>query len=138
MLGNRYRRAVLEHLPAYSAAATKMEKGLIITGIVNAIREQCYEYHWRQNQLSKCGGFIKRSAVSGEWMEVGDFLAREKTSQCFRDALSDHYSSSAQCKYQRRRAREQQQQSHLQNDEREHLPLQGKGLGDEIETKEVR
>ena len=131
-----YRQAVLQHLPAYAAAGSKIQKGLIITQIVNAIRKQCYDYHWRQNQWSECGGFIKRSAVSGEWMEVGDFLAREKTSQCFRDALSDHYSSSAQCKYQRRRAREQQQQYQQQQQhwddqqkaEGEHPALEGRGL----------
>lgn len=36
------------------------------------------------------------------WHEVGDFLAREKTSQAFRDALHDRYKSSNISKKKRR------------------------------------
>jgi len=103
-----YRKAVLDKLPAYAAATTKLQKGGIITGIVDDIRRKCHEYHLQTNGWTECGGFVKKDTMRGEWTEVGDFLAREKTSQCFRDALSSNYSSSAQSKYQRRRAREQQ------------------------------
>jgi hypothetical protein len=51
------------------------------------------------------GGFVKQDS-SGRWYEVGDFLAREKTSQAFRDALHDRYKSSNVSK-KKRRKREQ-------------------------------
>lgn len=108
-----YRKAVQEKLAAYAAAATKFQKGEILTEIVDDIRRKCHEYHLQKNGWSQCGGFVKKDTISGAWTEVGDFLAREKTSQCFRDALSNNYSSSAQSKYQRRRAREQQLSSSL-------------------------
>ena len=107
--GNQaYRLAVQEQLAAYQAADSKLRKGSIITGIVNRIRIQCHEYHERHHdnrrqshgtekdpeQKLMLGGFVK--CVASTWYEVGDFLAREKTSQCFRDALSASYSSSAQ------------------------------------------
>lgn len=98
-----YREAVMRRLPMYVAATNKRQKGDIITAIVNEIRHLCYKYHQQHNGWLEAGGFVKRSH-NGEWVEVGDFLAREKTSQCFRDALSNHYSSSAHSKYQRRRA----------------------------------
>lgn len=47
------------------------------------------------------GGFVKQDA-DGVWHEVGDFLAREKTSQAFRDALHDRYKSSNVAKKKRR------------------------------------
>jgi hypothetical protein len=98
--GNRaYRDAIMNHLQVYVAADTKLAKGNIISGIMETIRQNCYQYHG-----DTFGGFIK--CVNGQWYDVGDFLAREKTSQCFRDALAAHYSSSAQSKYLRRRARD--------------------------------
>jgi hypothetical protein len=99
-VGNQtYRETVMQHLEAYAAAESKLAKGSIITDIMNHIRTKCHKYHG-----TAVGGFVK--CVDGTWFEVGDFLAREKTSQCFRDALSAHYSSSAQSKYLRRRAKE--------------------------------
>ena len=53
----------------------------------------------RQN--SPNGGFVKQDE-NGNWHEVGDFLAREKTSQSFRDALHDRYKSSNLSKKKRR------------------------------------
>jgi hypothetical protein len=98
--GNRaYRDAILQQLQVYVAADTKLAKGTIISGIMETIRHNCYQYHG-----DAVGGFVK--CVNGLWYDVGDFLAREKTSQCFRDALAAHYSSSAQSKYLRRRARD--------------------------------
>jgi hypothetical protein len=95
-----YRDAVLSSLPQYGAAESKMAKGAIISDIMQTVRFKCHEYH--KNDV--VGGFVK--CVNGVWYEVGDFLAREKTSQCFRDALASNYSSSAQSKYLRRRAKE--------------------------------
>jgi len=96
-----YRQACLDQLQAYAASTTKLQKGIIITEIVAQVRRKCHAEHG-----ALIGGFVKKNS-SGRWTEVGDFLAREKTSQAFRDALSNSYSSSAQSKYQKRRAREQ-------------------------------
>ena len=96
--GNKaYREIIMNHLQVYAASTTKLAKGQIISNIMDQIKQQCYEYH-----RDKIGGFVKQS--NGRWYDVGEFLAREKTSQCFRDALAALYSSSAQSKYLRRRA----------------------------------
>jgi hypothetical protein len=52
---------------------------------------------------SPSGGFVKQDENTGRWYEVGDFLAREKTSQAFRDALHERYKSSNVSKKNRRR-----------------------------------
>jgi hypothetical protein len=104
-----YRDAVLSSLPQYGAAESKMAKGAIISDIMQTVRSKCHEYH----KNDAVGGFVK--CVNGLWYEVGDFLAREKTSQCFRDALASNYSSSAQSKYLRRRAKEAEHGSDHQN-----------------------
>ena len=105
--GNRkYRDTILKHLQVYVQAETKLQKGQIITNIMQGIREQCAQ----SRNGTGGGGFVK--CVAGVWYDVGDFLAREKTSQCFRDALAAHYSSAAQSKYQRRRAREEAAAAH--------------------------
>lgn len=96
-----YRDAILRSLDEYAAAENKLSKGNIITEIMDSVRKKCHDYHGKNPNV---GGFVK--CVNGAWFEVGDFLAREKTSQCFRDALATHYSSSAQSKYLRRRAKE--------------------------------
>jgi hypothetical protein len=97
--GNKaYRIMIMNQLHVYAEAPTKLAKGLIISNIMEQIQQQCYAYHGS----TKVGGFIKYQ--NGRWYDVGEFLAREKTSQCFRDALAAQYSSSAQSKYLRRRA----------------------------------
>jgi hypothetical protein len=97
--GNKaYRTMIMNQLHIYADAPTKLAKGQIISTIMEQIQQQCYTYHGK----SKVGGFVK--CQHGRWYDVGDFLAREKTSQCFRDALAAQYSSSAQSKYLRRRA----------------------------------
>ncbi len=99
--GNKaYREIIMNHLQIYASSTTKLAKGQIISNIMDQIKQQCYEYH-----REKVGGFVKQS--NGRWYDVGEFLAREKTSQCFRDALAALYSSSAQSKYLRRRASEE-------------------------------
>lgn len=102
----RYRELVDEHLQEYSDAETKLQKGMIISTIVSRIRNGClYGRDNCPNHANKvCSGFVKFDDASKRWYEVGDFLAREKTSQIFRDALHEHYSSSAQAKYKKRRS----------------------------------
>jgi hypothetical protein len=108
--GNKaYRDVIMSQLQLYAKSYTKLEKGQIISDIMQQVKQQCHQYHAKSNNATTSqtdqitlGGFIKYS--NGRWYDVGDFLAREKTSQCFRDALSLQYSSSAQSKYLRRRA----------------------------------
>lgn len=92
-LGNScFRDLVARCLERY-ANATKVEKSFVLSDVVNQVR-----------QLSPNGGFVKKDQSSGRWHEVGDFLAREKTSQAFRDALHDLYKSSNTSKKKRRHA----------------------------------
>jgi hypothetical protein len=83
----------------YSEADSKMDKSLIVSEVVNGIRER-----------SPDGGFIKKDKRTGRWFEVGDHLAREKVGQQFRDALHTQYRSSTKAKSKRKKARKQEQQ----------------------------
>lgn len=88
----KFRNLVAFKLDDYSAAKTKQEKSRILAAVMAEIREN-----------SDNGGFLKNDPATGLWFEVGDFLAREKTSQAFRDALEDNYRSSNSSKKKRRR-----------------------------------
>lgn len=91
--GNQsYRAFVARRLDAYSKASTKMEKGIIISETVSFVRTK-----------DPPGHFVKKDHNTNCFYEVGDFQAREKTSQAYRDALHEQYSSSAQAKYHKRR-----------------------------------
>jgi hypothetical protein len=89
----RFRKMVDSFLQKYSNPnATKLDKSNTIQEVVSLIRSG-----------SQKGGFVKLDLISGRYFEVSDFLAREKTSQAFRDALHDQYKSSNEKKkeYQR-------------------------------------
>lgn len=91
-IGNKnFLAIVASKLDVYSAASTKQDKSNILAEVVQEIRK-----------LSPNGGFLKQDGKTGQWFEVGDFLAREKTSQAFRDSLHDKYRSSNSFKKQRR------------------------------------
>jgi hypothetical protein len=64
----RFRRLIGQNLRIYSESTTKLEKSLIVTSIVDNVR-----------QSSPHGGFIKKD--KGQWYEVGDHIAREKCGQ---------------------------------------------------------
>jgi hypothetical protein len=87
----RFRTVVADSLQEYSDTTTKMEKSYLLCDIVAKVRNN-----------SPNGGFVKKDPKNGRWHEVGDFLAREKTSQAFRDALHDQYKSSNTAKKMRR------------------------------------
>jgi hypothetical protein len=90
-VGNeRFRRKVIGMLEEYSRARSKLDKSSVLNEIVEQVR-----------LASPSGGFVKQDE-NGRWYEVGDFLAREKTSQAFRDALHEHYKSSNVSKKKRR------------------------------------
>jgi len=99
-VGNeRFRRLVASKLDEYSGA-NKREKTALLLSIVKQVR-----------MGSPTGGFIKLDSTAGLWFEVGDFLAREKVSQAFRDALHDCYRSSNAFKKKRKREQSGKKQS---------------------------
>lgn len=87
----RFRRLIANRLREYSESTTKLEKSYILRSIVAQVRLS-----------SPNGGFVKKDQKTGRWYEVGEFLAREKTSQAFRDALFEQYRSSNTAKKLRR------------------------------------
>lgn len=93
-----FRGIIMGRMDEYSTVATKAQKSNILSAIVDEIRKE-----------SPNGGFVKRDAKTGLWFEVGDFLAREKVSQGFRDILHENYRSSNRTK--RRRRLEEQEKS---------------------------
>jgi hypothetical protein len=96
--GNRKFRDIVEmFLPAYADASCKVEKSIVVSNIVDAVRTS-----------SPNGGFVKQDEVSGHWREVGDRLAREKVGQALRDALHTHYRSSTISKKIRRKVEQAQ------------------------------
>jgi len=68
--GNKRFRSMIElSIEQYSKANSKLEKSLIVTSIVGAVRD-----------VASGGGFVKKED-NGRWVEVGDHLAREKIGQ---------------------------------------------------------
>ena len=90
----RYRATVNSKVEEYAAAKCKSQKSWILVGIVASVRE-------KKNPTS--GRFLRKCPETDRWYDVGDFLAKEKTSQYFRDALHDQYRSSGPSKYKRRK-----------------------------------
>jgi hypothetical protein len=89
--GNKRLRALIHsRLEEYSKAASKLDKSLIVSSIVESV---C--------QASPDGGFVKER--DGQWFEVGDHVTREKIGQIFRDILHFKYSSSTKAKKYRRK-----------------------------------
>jgi hypothetical protein len=89
--GNRrFRLAVEMSIDKYSSADTKLEKSLIVSGIIESVRH-----------ASPHAGFVKHD-TDGRWYIVSDQLAREKAGQCLRDLLHHKYRSSNKAKKQRR------------------------------------
>jgi hypothetical protein len=87
----RFRVIVSGYLDKYSTATSKLEKSYMLSDIVAQVRK-----------CSPNGGFVKKCPETKRFYEVGCFLAREKTSQAFRDALHDQYKSSNSAKKKRR------------------------------------
>jgi hypothetical protein len=67
--GNRRFRIMVEtSLEKYRTSSSKLDKSLIVSSIVDAVR-----------QASPYGGFVREE--NGVWYEVGDHVAREKVGQ---------------------------------------------------------
>ena len=87
-VGNRrFRLVILMNLEKYHNAKNKVEKSIIVTSIVDLIREGS----------PVNGGFVKKSAVTGRWMSINDKLAREKVGHALRDALSSGKEAVERC-----------------------------------------
>jgi hypothetical protein len=98
----KFRKLVETFLPAYAKASCKVEKSVVVSNIVDAVRRS-----------SPNGGFVKQDEVSGNWMEVGDHLAREKVGQALRDAMHTEYRSSKVSKKNRRKVEQAQLNSNM-------------------------
>jgi hypothetical protein len=67
----RFRALIKMNLPKYSQASSKLDKSLLVSSIIKAVR-----------QASPDGGFV-REEDDGSWYEVGDHFAREKCGQWY-------------------------------------------------------
>ena len=76
-----------------SSKSSRRVKSALLTEIVALVRSN-----------SPQGGFVKFDKRQESWYEVGDYLARERVSQAFRDMLSDRYHSSKMTKRMKRLA----------------------------------
>lgn len=79
----RLRQLVQTRVECYLKAHSKSERSFIIMQIIHSIRAS-----------STYGGFVRKDKVSGRWFRADNPLARERTSQVFRDVLHKFYKSS--------------------------------------------
>mmetsp|Transcript_10215 Transcript_10215/g.19606 ORF Transcript_10215/g.19606 Transcript_10215/m.19606 type:complete len:209 (-) Transcript_10215:65-691(-) len=70
----RFRAMVQEHVDEYVQAKTKLDKSMVLSAIVEKVREQ-----WH-------GRFVKQK--KGAWEEIGDEQAREKVGHAIREAIA--------------------------------------------------
>jgi hypothetical protein len=90
--GNLYfKQIVATKLRSYLEAECRVDKTAILMEVIDQVRAN-----------SPNGGFVKQNPKTGQWFEIGDFLAKEKTAQAFRDALHEYYTSSNPSKKKRR------------------------------------
>ena len=74
--GNKkFRALVQEHVREYMKAKTKLDKSMVLSSIVERVRDQ------------NGGRFVKRRR-NGEWYEIGDDQAREKVGHAIREAIA--------------------------------------------------
>jgi hypothetical protein len=92
-VGNRRFRIISSmYVEKYARAHNKAAKSVIVSEIIDAIRQSG-------------GNFCRRKR--GVWYEVGDHYAREKVSALLRDLLHTQYRSSNKSKTASRKARKQ-------------------------------
>ena len=73
--GNRRFKAIIkENAHEYATARTKMEKGAIVASMVDKMREDGVL-------------FVRKDTQTQRWHDIGEFLAREKTSHAIRDHI---------------------------------------------------
>jgi len=79
----RFRKKIADKMIQYSNTKSKYGKSFIVSSIIAVVRRE-----------SPNGGFVKKDSKTGRWFEIGDFLAREKTSQALRNVMGNYRSSS--------------------------------------------
>jgi len=105
-VGNKHFRGIISNATEkYSKVESKLQRSMIVTDIVNAVRE-------------KGNGFLRMDDTTGEWIECSDVLCREKVGQYFRSALGCRFKSKSRSikkskKVNIRQQKQQQQQSVL-------------------------
>jgi hypothetical protein len=65
-------------LSTYENAECKHKKSMVVTSIVDAIKE---------NSTQERGGYVRKDVTTGRWFEVEDKIAREKVGHALRDAI---------------------------------------------------
>lgn len=70
----RFRLLIASNLPRYKEASCRVDKTLVVIGIVSAIRK-----------ATPCGAFIKFNVKKDRWVSLSDETAREKVGHCLRD-----------------------------------------------------
>lgn len=73
----RFRQLIAMNLTRYLAARCKVDKTLVVVGIVNTIRN-----------ATPAGGFLKKCPKRGRWVSMSDESAREKVGHCLRDMIA--------------------------------------------------
>ncbi|CAB9513527.1 Nitrilase family, member 2 [Seminavis robusta] len=91
----KLRVLVKSFIPQYSKADGKLEKGYIVSKVMNMIRDAC-----------PVGAFI--AMEKGRWWQVSERTSREKVGSYFRDCLSNKYASSAKNKIARRKTKREE------------------------------
>lgn len=74
----RFRQLTAMNLKRYQNAKCKVDKTVVVIGIVNSIRKS-----------SPSGGFIKKCPSTGRWISMSDEGAREKVGHCLRDMIGN-------------------------------------------------
>ncbi|CAJ1926465.1 unnamed protein product [Cylindrotheca closterium] len=78
-IGNkRFKICVENHLSSYMKAPSRIAKSVVITNLVNSIRDSATEQGG--------GGFVRFDNSCGLWYEVGEKIARDKVGQALREA----------------------------------------------------
>jgi hypothetical protein len=83
------------YLDTYSEARTKIEKSVIVSDIMTAMRQEA----------APEAAFVK--CENNVWWEVDDSIAREKIGYMLRDRLHAQYRSSNKAKFARKKARKE-------------------------------
>lgn len=94
-IGNKRLRILVDaNLNKYSSTKSKMQKTLIVSSIVDAVRS-----------ASKIGGFVKQDPNTKIWEEVGDDVAREKVGQLLRESMTKKNPNKLQQRKEQRKAK---------------------------------
>ncbi|CAB9502991.1 Nitrilase family, member 2 [Seminavis robusta] len=92
--GNRRLRVMVEeNLDKYQETKNKFQKTLIVTSIIDTVREAC----------NNGGAFVRKDTKKGRWFEIGDEASREKIGQMLREALIRKCPQKLEAKKRKRR-----------------------------------